>query len=109
MSNKTFLALLFICAFVIFINCGKGIAQSFQALYGSSLQFGGPAKGSILLMPAATARLGLSTVTIPDITGTLITTASVGIASTTIACWTANGQIGKCTTSISGVLCSTCT
>lgn len=32
-----------------------------------------------------------------------------GASSTNIACWKANGQPGKCTTSISGVNCNTCT
>lgn len=31
-----------------------------------------------------------------------------GAAATDVACWKANGQLGKCTTSITGVLCATC-
>lgn len=108
MRNKSFLILLFVCIMVSALLIGNGVTQSFQHLYAIDIQLSSPSKGSILLSPAATARSGLSTITIPDITGNLITSMSTSIPSTNIACWTSTGQLGKCTTSISGVNCSTC-
>ena len=51
----------------------KVIAQSFQPLYATSIQFEKAGTGSILLAVGPTLRSGLQTVTIPDGTGNIYT------------------------------------
>jgi len=108
MKNKLFLVLLFVCVFAITILVSNGFTQSFQSLYAKTVQFENNGAGVTLTVGLA-AKNGANTVTIPDVTGTVATSASTAITATTIACWKSAGQLGKCTTSISGVTCSTCT
>ena len=108
MKNKLLLVLLFVCVSSMTLLVGKGVTQSFQNLYAKTIQFENNGAGITLTVGLA-AKNGANTVTIPDVTGTVATSASTAITATTIACWKSAGQLGKCTTSISGVTCSTCT
>ena len=71
--NKILLALLFVCVCVSTLLVGNGITQSFQSLYARDITFEKPGTGSVLLAVGTSLKTGLQTVTIPDGTGTIVT------------------------------------
>ena len=64
-----------VLAVIIFLN-HKVIAQNLQSLYASSVLFAGPNQGSVTLVSGVSQHNGANTITIPDVTGTLLTDSS---------------------------------
>lgn len=106
--NKLLLSLLFVSVAVSSLLIGNGVTQSFQTLYAKTLQFENNGVG-VILTPGIRSAAGPNTLTIPDMTGTIATSSSTAIASTNVVCWKSTGSLGKCTTSITGVNCGSCT
>lgn len=61
------------------------------------------------LQVAASTANGVNwTLVSPTVEGINWYVAANGATATTIACWKANGQLGKCTTGVSGTACTAC-
>lgn len=74
-SNKLFLILIFVSIAISSLLVGNGVTQSFQSLYAKTIEFEYNGVG-VTLQSGLGAKGGLNTVTIPDETGTIATSAN---------------------------------